>query len=77
MNWKLIKNVILETIIENNEKFGLVSAILILYYNPLMYFAIITVGSTVELYQKFNYDINFNFIMKKIDNIELETKKQN
>jgi hypothetical protein len=65
MNLNYLKNLIIDTVEQNTQKVGIVSAIIILYFNPALYFTIISVGATVGLYQNFTYDLNFDFKMRK------------
>ena len=65
MNLNYLKNLIIDNVEQNTQKVGIVSAIIILYFNPALYFTIISVGATVGLYQNFTYDLNFDFKMRK------------
>ena len=65
MNFNYLKNLIVDTVQQHTQKVGIVSAIIILYFNPILYFTILTVGVSVGLYQNFNYDLNLDFKMRK------------
>jgi hypothetical protein len=65
MNLNYLKNLIIDTVQQNTQKVGIVSAIIILYFNPALYFTILSVGATVGLYQNFTYDLNLDFKMRK------------
>ena len=65
MNLNYLKNLIVDTVQQNTQKVGIVSAIIILYFNPALYFTILSVGATVGLYQNFTYDLNLDFKMRK------------
>ena len=72
LNYREFKNQIMEIFENNNETItyttGIISAILILYYNPLLYLTIIGVGTSYGLVKHFDYDLNIDFKMKQIKN---------
>ena len=65
MNFNYLKNLIVDTVQQHTQKVGIVSAIIILYFNPILYFTILSVGVSFGLYQNFNYDLNLDFKMRK------------
>ena len=65
MNLNTFKNFALDTIQENTEKIGIISAILILYYNPTLYVTIMGVSITFGLYHNFRYYLDIDFKMRK------------
>ena len=65
MNLNTFKNFALDTIQENTEKIGIISAILILYYNPTLYLTIMGVSITFGLYHNFRYYLDIDFKMRK------------
>jgi hypothetical protein len=74
INFRDIQNQFFETIQNNKTTFGLLSAVLILYHNPSLYFTILGVGTTYGLFKQFNYELNVDFKMNKIKNIEFVEK---
>jgi len=72
INYREFKNQIMEIFENNNETItyttGIISAILILYYNPLLYLTVIGVGTSYGLVKHFDYDLNIDFKMKQIKN---------
>ena len=76
MNFNYLKNLIVDTVQQHTQKVGIVSAIIILYFNPILYFTILSVGVSVGLYQNFNYDLNLDFKMRK-NLIEIENEHEN
>lgn len=65
MNFNFLKNFFVENIKGNYQKISFFSGILILYYNPALYFTIIGVGTTYCLYDNFIYNLDISFNMKK------------
>ena len=61
MNFNFLKNFF----IENTQQISFFSGILILYYNPALYFTIIGVGTSYCLYENFIYNLDISFNMKK------------
>jgi hypothetical protein len=77
MNLNYLKNLIVDTVQQNTQKVGIVSAIIILYYNPVLYFTILGVGASFGLYQNFTYDLNLDFKMRKnLENNEVGTNTE-
>jgi hypothetical protein len=77
MNLNYLKNLIVDTVQQNTQKVGIVSAIIILYYNPALYFTILGVGASFGLYQNFTYDLNLDFKMRKnLENNEVGTNTE-
>ena len=74
INFRDIQNQFFETIQNNKTTFGLLSAVLILYHNPSLYFTILGVSTTYGLFKQFNYELNVDFKMNKIKNIEFVEK---
>ena len=76
LNYREFKNQIMEIFENNNETItyttGIISAILILYYNPLLYLTIIGVGTSYGLVKHFDYDLNIDFKMKQIKNYKYD-----
>jgi hypothetical protein len=65
MNLNTFRNFALDTVQENTEKIGIISAILILYYNPTLYLTIMGVSITFGLYHNFRYYLDIDFKMRK------------
>lgn len=80
LNYEKFKNQIMEIFENNNGKItyttGIISAILMLYYNPLLYLTVIGVGATYGLVKHFEYDLNIDFKMKQIKNINYDKYDQ-
>lgn len=79
LNYREFKNQIMEIFENNNETItyttGIISAILILYYNPLLYLTIIGIGTSYGIVKHFDYDLNIDFKMKQIKNKHDEYEK--
>jgi hypothetical protein len=77
MNFNYLKNFIVDTVQQNTQKVGIISGIIILYYNPALYFTILGVGASFGLYQNFTYDLNLDFKMRKnLENNEVGTNTE-